>query len=138
MSLLTRGEAEKLSVDLKPETKETESLSQLDTKISALVKRIKDEPGVDSLITILEKSQTILNNLDGSKDKSFPIDPSTAAAELDQFLKSDTSNMLTSEEKDTVGDLRIALSIADKLNPEQRTSAEVSKYMEILNQYRYT
>jgi hypothetical protein len=138
LEILTSDQAEKLSIDLKPEIKETESLSLLDTKINELKKRIKNEPGVDSLITILDKSQKILSNLNGSKDSSFPIDPSTAAAGLDQFLKSEGSSILTKEEKQTVGDLRIALLIADKLNPEQRTSAEVSKYMEILNQNRYT
>lgn len=137
MDILTDSQASKLRNGLDTETKSTGSLSRLDSKINALTKRIKEETGVESLISILNKSQEILKNFDGSKSKSFPVDPSTAGAELDQFLKSDKASILTDDEKNSVKDLRVALAIADKLNPEQRTSAEIGKYMEILNNYRY-
>jgi hypothetical protein len=137
MDLLTDSQASKLRNGLDTETKSTDSLNRLDSKINALTKRIKEETGVESLISILNKSQDILKNLDGSKSKSFPIDPATAGAELDHFLKSDKASILTNDEKNSVKDLQVALAIADKLNPEQRTSAEIGKYMEILNNYRY-
>ena len=76
---------------------------------------------------------------DGSKkDVSVaPVseDPATAAAELEHFLQSENAKILTDKETTVLKDLKTALNIADKLNPEQRSSAEVSKYMEILKRY---
>ena len=104
--------------------------------MDALVKRVEGETGTTGLIAILEKSQIILENLDGSVSKKFPIDPATAAAELDSLSKKVTAQVSSAIKKiSTLKDLKIALNIADKLNPEQRTSAEVSKYMEILKRY---
>ena len=135
LNIISSSEATSLSIDLSPETEATDSLSQLKSDMDALVKRVEGETGTAGLITILEKSQQILENLDGSVSKEFPIDPATAAAELDSYLKSDGASILSDKEISTLKDLKIALNIADKLNPEQRTLAEVSKYMEILKRY---
>jgi len=136
MELLTDSEASKLSSGLSSDTKSTDSVAALDSKITALTERVEGKSEFESLIVVLNKAKQVLGNLDGSKSKVFPIDPSTAAAELEQFLKSDESSLLTDDEKESVKDLQIALTIADRLNPEQRTSAEVGKYMEILNRFR--
>jgi len=135
LNIISSSEASSLSSDLSPETEATGSLSELKSAMDALVERVKDETGTAGLIAILDKAQKILDNLDGSVSKEFPVDPATAAAELDNFLKTDVANILSDKEKNTLNDLKTALSIADKLNPEQRTSAEVSKYMEILKRY---
>ena len=135
LNIISSSEASSLSTDLSPETEATGSLSELKSAMDALVKRVKDETGTEGLIAILEKSKQILENLDGSVSKEFPIDPATAAAELDSLLKSDLASILSRQELTTLKDLKTALNIADKLNPEQRTSAEVSKYMEILKRY---
>ena len=135
LNIISSDEAASLSIDLSPETEATDSLSELKSGMDALVKRVQGETGTAGLIALLEKSQQILDNLDGSISKTFPIDPATAAAELDVYLKSDAASMLSDKEISTLKDLKIALNIADKLNPEQRTSAEVSKYMEILKRY---
>lgn len=115
--------------------KETESITALKSSLESIAERINGKEGTSSLLTLLENSQKILDNLDGSQSKTFPVDPATAAAELDHYLKSDGSNILTVNEKQSLADLKTALTIADKLSPEQRTSAQVSKYMEILNRY---
>lgn len=138
LEILTTSQATKLSSDLKFETKSTDSISNLKTDINSIIKRVEGETGTASLISVLEKSQKILDNLDGSKSKDYPINPSTAAAELGQFLNGDTADILTDKEKDSVKDLRVALSIADRLNPGQSASAEVGKYIEIQNRFRYT
>lgn len=137
LNIISSDEAASLSKDLptaaSAESKDT--VGQLKTDVDALIERVKPEKGVESLINLLEKSQEILNNLDGSKSKTFPIDPATAAAELEHFLKTDEAKVLTDKEVNVVKDLKAALNIADKLSPEQRTSAEVSKYMEILKNF---
>ncbi|EPJ52175.1 MAG: hypothetical protein OFPI_15190 [Osedax symbiont Rs2] len=135
LNIISSSEASNLSSDLSPETEATDSLSQLKSAMDALVKRVQGETGTEGLIAILEKPQQILENLDGSVRKESPTAPATAAAELDSYLKSDAANILSDKEKSTLKDLKIALNIADKLNPEQRTSAEVSKYMQILKRY---
>ncbi|QEQ97423.1 hypothetical protein [Neptunomonas concharum] len=116
-------------------TQSTESVETLKSAVEIIFERIKNEDGVSGLLSVLDKSQQILDNLDGSKSKVFPIDPTTAAAELDHYLKSDNASVLTEKEKQSLGDLKTAFTIADKLSPEQRTSAEISKYMEILKRY---
>jgi hypothetical protein len=137
LNIISSEEAQSLSVDLKASdsTKETNSVGDLKTGVDALIERVKPEAGTEGLIAILEKSQKILDNLDGSKSKEFPVDPATAAAEIEHFLKSDNAKILTNEETSLLKDLKLAMNIADKLNPEQRSSAEVSKYMEILKQF---
>ena len=137
LNIISTEEAESLSVDLKATdtTKENNSVGDLKTGIDTLIERVKSETGTEGLIAILEKSQKILDNLDGSKSKEFPVDPATAAAEVEHFLKSDSAKILTNEETSLLKDIKLAMNIADKLNPEQRSSAEVSKYMEVLKRF---
>jgi hypothetical protein len=138
IGLISEGEVTDLNKDLtlnSSGTKATDSITTLKSAIEIIFERVKNEEGISGLLSVLDKSQKILDNLDGSKSKTFPIDPATAAAELDHYLKSDDSNILTEKEKQSLGDLKIALTIADKLSPEQRSSAEISKYMEILKRY---
>ncbi len=137
LSIISTQEAETLSVDIKAtdNSKDSSTVGSLKTDVGELIKRVKAETGTEGLIAILEKSQKILDNLDGSKSKDFPVDPATAAAELEHFLQSENAKILTDKETTVLKDLKTALNIADKLNPEQRSSAEVSKYMEILKRY---
>lgn len=138
IGLISENEATELNKGLpltSNGTQSTESVETLKSAIEIIFERIKNEDGVSGLLSVLDKSQQILDNLDGSKSKVFPIDPATAAAELDHYLKSDNASILTEEEKQSLSDLKTAFTIADKLSPEQRTSAEISKYMEILKRY---
>ncbi len=138
IGLISENEATELNKGLpltSSGTQSTESVETLKSAVEIIFERIKNEDGVSGLLSVLDKSQQILDNLDGSKSKVFPIDPATAAAELDHYLKSDNASLLTEEEKQSLGDLKTAFTIADKLSPEQRTSAEISKYMEILKRY---
>lgn len=138
IGLISENEATELNKGLpltSSGTQSTESVETLKSAVEIIFERIKNEDGVSGLLSVLDKSQQILDNLDGSKSKVFPIDPATAAAELDHYLKSDNASVLTEKEKQSLGDLKTAFTIADKLSPEQRTSAEISKYMEILKRY---
>lgn len=135
LGLITESEASKLAGGLNSVTGSTDSVGELKGAIDAISERVKDEDGVSNLLKLLENSKEILDNLDGSKSKTFPVDPATAAAELESFLKSDDADILTDKEKESLKDVQTALTIADKLSPEQRTSAEVSKYMSILKQF---
>ncbi len=138
IGLISENEATELNKGLpltSSGTQSTESVETLKSAVEIIFERIKNEDGVSGLLSVLDKSQQILDNLDGSKSKVFPIDPATAAAELDHYLKSDNASILTEEEKQSLNDLKTAFTIADKLSPEQRTSAEISKYMEILKRY---
>ncbi len=138
IGLISENEATELNKGLpltSSGTQSTESVETLKSAVEIIFERLKNEDGVSGLLSVLDKSQQILDNLDGSKSKVFPIDPATAAAELDHYLKSDNASVLTEKEKQSLGDLKTAFTIADKLSPEQRTSAEISKYMEILKRY---
>ena len=135
LGIITESEASKLTDGLNSTTGSTDTVAGLKGAIDAISNRVKDEDGVSSLLSVLDNSKQILDNLDGSKSKTFPVDPATAAAELDSFLKSDGASILTDKEKESLKDVQTALNIADKLSPEQRTSAEVSKYMSILKQF---
>lgn len=135
LGIITESEASKLTSGLNTTTGSTDTVAGLKGAIDAISSRVKDEDGVSSLLSLLDNSKQILDNLDGSKSKTFPVDPATAAAELESFLKSDDANILTDKEKESLKDVQTALNIADKLSPEQRTSAEVSKYMSILKQF---
>ncbi|BBB30762.1 hypothetical protein [Neptunomonas japonica] len=138
IGLLSKSEATELNQGLpltSDGSKSTQSLTTLKSALDNIFERVKDEGGASGLLSVIDKSRKILDNLDGSKSKTFPIDPATAAAELDHYLKSDDSSILAEDEKQSLNDLKTALTIADKLSPEQRTSAQVSKYMEILKRY---
>ncbi|WP_261843316.1 hypothetical protein [Aliamphritea ceti] len=135
LGIITESEASKLTSGLNTTTGSTDTVAGLKGAIDAISSRVKDEDGVSSLLSLLDNSKQILDNLDGSKSKTFPVDPATAAAELESFLKSDDAKILTDKEKESLKDVQTALNIADKLSPEQRTSAEVSKYMSILKQF---
>lgn len=137
LKIISSDEASSLSSDL-PTTNNTQTtgtLEQIDSATDAIIQRLESAPEASGLIDVLEKSQQILDNLDGANSKKFPIDPATAAAQINQFLQGESANLLTEKEQGVVKDLKTALNIADKLNPLQRTSAEVSKYMEILKRY---
>lgn len=135
LGLISNTEAESLGSDLPVNadgTSETDSVSELNGVIDVLAERYAEDT---SLIEILNNSKEILNHLDGSNSEDWPVDPFTAAAEIENYLNSDEADKLSAEETQSLEDLKLAMTIADRLSPENRTSAELSQYMEILNQY---
>lgn len=114
---------------------DTASLGELKSSMDAISQQLGPETTQGNLQQLFANAKGILDNINASKSHTFPIDPATAAAELDQFLMSEQSSQLSEDDTQSLQDLKAALHVADKLSPDKRASAEVSKYMEILSRF---
>lgn len=88
----------------------------------------------ESLAEILNKAKSIINNLDGSNPSSLALDIKTTSAELTQFLNSEEGKQLSESDKSQFEQLNMALKIADKLEPENLSSAKVNQYLQVMGQ----
>lgn len=137
LDLISASDAEGLNVDLpltaSSDTDEADTVGELTTFIdtfSAKLEKQEDKP--QGLLDILQDSKSILQNLDGSKSKTFEADiPETAAALADYLRSSDATSLSDSETK-SLKDLHTALTVADKLNPTSRTSDNINAYMRVM------
>jgi len=137
LELITASEAEGLNTDLPltadSDTSEADTVGELTTFIdtfSAKLEKQEDAPG--GLMEILQNSKSILQNLDGSKSKTFEADIPETAAALADYLRSSDASSLTDSETKSLKDLHTALTVADKLNPTSRTSDNINAYMRVL------
>lgn len=138
LGLVNQHDSAKLNSDIAIQSKnnqETLPLQHIQNTIVSIKNRISPQPHSDGLVALMNNSSQILSNIDASKSNNFPIDPATAAAELEQYLRPERAGIFNEAEVESLKDLKIALNVADKLSPEKRNSAQVSKYMEILNRY---
>jgi len=126
---ISEAEVERLNRG-KPEHQRTSgTLGELSTEIESLSDRLKnDQPG-DSLIDILTRADAIINNLDGSKPSSLTSNIKMVSAELNSYLGSGDAKQLTDEEKKSMDELSLALTIADKLNPNNISSQKLNSYL---------
>lgn len=137
LDLISASDAEGLNTDLPltadSDTSEADTVAELTTFIDSFSAKLeKQEDAPSGLLEILQNSKSILQNLDGSKSKTFEADiPETAAALADYLRSSDASSLSDSETK-SLKDLHTALTVADKLNPTSRTSDNINAYMRVM------
>ncbi len=137
LDLISASDAEGLNTDLpltaSSGTDEADTVGELTTFIDSFSAKLeKQEDAPSGLLEILQNSKSILQNLDGSKSKTFEADiPETAAALADYLRSSDASSLSDSETK-SLNDLHTALTVADKLNPTSRTSDNINAYMRVM------
>lgn len=135
---LNAGEAQKLSsaaaATSSTSGQSAQPLGELSTFIDGLTDELKGSDLGNSLISVLQKAQLVINNLDGSNPPSTVIDIKTIFAELEQFTSSDEMHSLSNNDKRSLQQLELALQVADKLGPEDSSSEKINKYLSILNQ----
>lgn len=136
LNLISQQEAEGLGSGLPVNSSGDSSTDTVEELSNAIDKLSNNHSDDQTLIEILASSKQVLNNLDGSKQDSLPTDPYSLAVDLANYLKSDSANSLSESEKETLSDLKLAMEIADKISPEKRSSAELSKYMEVLKAWQ--
>lgn len=136
LGLISGADAEGLNSGLPVNAdgdKTTDTVQQLNHNIDILSERYQDDP---TLIDILNHSKQVLANFDGTENDQLPSDPFTLAAKLNNYLKSDDATKLTDDERESLQELKLAMTVADRLTPDKRSSAELGKYMEIFKSYQ--
>jgi len=107
----------------------TGTLGELSADIEAISDRLKNDKPEDSLIDILTRADAIINNLDGSKPSSLTNNIKLVSAELNAYLEGVDAKQLTDQEKKSMNKLSLALTIADKLNPNNISSQKLNSYL---------
>jgi len=126
---ISEAELDKLDSGKSEHQQTTSTLGELSAEIETLSDRLKiDNPG-DKLIDILTRAGAIINNLDGSKPSSLTSNIKLVSAELNSYLGSDDAKQLTEAEKKSMDKLSLALTIADKLNPNNISSQKLNSYL---------
>ncbi len=105
------------------------TLGELSNAIEDLSQRLKEESPDDNLLSILERSDAIINNLDGSKPSNLAANIKTVSAELNAYLDSSDAEKLSDEEKESMTELSLALEIANRLNPNNVSSQQLNSYL---------
>jgi hypothetical protein len=70
----------------------------------------------------------------GISSSATNTDIKSIIAELKQFSQSEQGLLLDADEKSKLGKLDMALQIADKMNPKNSSSQQLSSYVSIYNQ----
>ncbi|GAA3936338.1 hypothetical protein [Litoribacillus peritrichatus] len=125
---ISKAEAESLGAQ-QAKTGAGDTVGKLSSEIKALQERLRTIDPQDGLLDILEKSDAIISNLDGSKPSGLAADIKTVNAELNAYLNSEQAKKLSETEKETLDELSLALQIADKLNPNNISSQKLNSYL---------
>ena len=112
----------------------TNTLGELSVFIDDFTDKLKREFPESSLIAVLQKAQSAINNLDGSNPPDTATDIKAVIAELGQYASSDEVQSLSEDDKWSLQQLEIALRVADKLGQQDNRSEQVNRYLSILNQ----
>ena len=132
---LSEDEAKELSSSaISDEDGSTPNLEELSVFVDRFSDQIKKEDPKSKLVSTLEKSKYILDNLDRSSASFMAFDIKTVVSELEQYRNSEAAERLSNDDGASLNQLEAALKIADKLNPENLSSREVSHYLSVLNQ----
>jgi len=126
---ITESEANNLDGGKTKNEETTGTLGELSADIEDLSDRLKNDKPEDSLIDILTRADAIINNFDGSKPSSLTNDIKLVSAELNAYLESVDAKQLTDLEKKSMDKLSLALTIADKLNPNNISSQKLNSYL---------
>jgi hypothetical protein len=107
------------------------SLATIKQNTNDIIERFKNEEQAENLVTTLKKATSIIDSF----GKTGSSDIFTTIAQLEHHLKNSDGVRLTDKEKTTLNELQTVLSIAEKLNPQSRTSTNIDKYMQQLEQF---
>ncbi|MFT6122433.1 MAG: hypothetical protein ACJASG_000956 [Oleiphilaceae bacterium] len=126
---ISESEASKFSNNDSVDKKASGTLGELSADIKDLNDRLKNDNPEDSLIDILTRADAIINNLNGSKPSPLTNNIKLVSAELNAYLGSADVKQLSDIETKSMGKLSLALSIADKLNPNNISSQQLNSYL---------
>ena len=107
------------------------SLAGIKQSTLDIIERFENDGQAESLVAILNKATDIIDNF----GKTSSPDISTTIAQLDYQLNNNEVATLTNQDKATLSELQTVLSIAEKLNPQSRTSTNIDQYMQLLTQF---
>jgi hypothetical protein len=108
------------------------TIGDISRNIEAITQRVSRINSEDDLVGILQRSDAILQNLDGSKPNALASDIRTVNAELSNYLNSTEADELTEQEKSALNELNTALKVADKLNPANLSTQKLNQYLAFL------
>ncbi len=111
------------------------SLDKVTQFINDFRDELKEENPESSLINILNKAETIIDDFDGSLSEASKTDIKSVLAELNSFTKSDAAEGLSEDDKESLNQLGLTLRIADRLNPSSVTSGRVNSYLSVMNRF---
>lgn len=129
---ISQSEAESLGGRVSDRKELPESLEKISNNLSIISDRVKLIDSEDSLIGILQRSDAILHNLDGSNPTELAKDISSVNAELTSYLNSQDADKLTEQEKSALDELTLALRIADRMNPANLSTSKLNQYLSFL------
>jgi hypothetical protein len=131
--LISSEEATKLDTTTNDTNKTNGPLEEISSFIDDLSKKIAKEDPQSSLIDTLTRAKTVIDGF-GINSSATNTDIKSIIAELKQFSQSEQGLLLDADEKSNLGKLDMALQIADKMNPENSSSQQLSSYVAIYNQ----
>lgn len=111
------------------------SLDKVTQFINDFRDELKEEDPESSLINLLNKAETIIDDFDGSLSEASRTDIKSVLAELNSFTKSDAAEGLSEDNKESLNQLGLTLRIADRLNPSSVTSGRVNSYLSVMNRF---
>jgi len=129
---INTSEAASLGASLKESRSTPNTIDTLSNNITNIIDRVKTENSDAPVISLLERSNAILSNLDGSNPSELARDIRSVNAELINVLDGDTRNSFSIEEQNTLEELSIALSVADRLNPANLSTASLNRYLSFI------
>jgi hypothetical protein len=107
------------------------SLATIKQNTNDIIERFKNDEQAENLVTTLKKATSIIDSF----GKTGSSDIFTTIAQLEHHLKNNDGIRLTDKEKTTLNELQTVLSIAEKLNPQSRTSTNIDNYLQQLEQF---
>ena len=122
---------QEVSVNNTSDSETDSSLAGIKQNTLDIIERFKGDEQAESLVAILNKATDIIDNF----GKTSSPDISTTIAQLDYQLNNNEVATLTDQDKATLSELQTVLSIAEKLNPQSRTSTNIDQYMQLLTQF---
>tara|TARA_R110002167_G_scaffold47812_3_gene141318 strand:- start:5770 stop:6411 length:642 start_codon:yes stop_codon:yes gene_type:complete len=111
------------------ENESSGTLGALSAEIKSISKRLDSD---SDLTDILSRADAIINNLDGSNPSSLTNNIKLVDAELNAYLGRADAEQLTASEKNSMDNLSLVLTIADKLNPNNLTSQKLNSYLSFM------
>ena len=126
---ISESEANDLSSGTTAESESTDTVGALSDEIKRITQGLEAD---SSLIGILNRADDIINNLDGTKPTHLTNNIKLVDVELNAYLNSDEAAQLTETEKQSMEQLSLALTLADKLNPNNLTSPKLNSYLSFM------
>ena len=131
--LISPEEAEKLDTSASVSDQEADPLGEISAFIDEVSDKISQQDPQSSLIETLSKAKTVIDGF-GINTAATNSDIKTIMAQLNEFMQSEQGQLLTDEDKASMVQLELALSVADQMNPQNSSSEQLANYVAIYNQ----